>query len=309
MNNLGNLDDLRGGDLNGPNYSSQESSGAPEQQNDDAAPLQGEASLPQQTGPAAQDITTDLGEAAAAASSVLVSAGGIAINLLFDAAAMAAPQAFRTAIEQAATQLSQAILDKITVNLNIDYSGVGRVASAGPDRGLYESYTTVRSDLVNHATPGDPTFNALPNATSIQGQSQVAVWNSELKLLGLLGANDATTDDGHATFSTDLPSNVLVGIALHELTHALGRIPFGPVRTTASTRLRTFLICFDLRAKEHACSMATFLARRRIFLSTAALRNWLITGRIPIRAIFSIAACKVQTTRSTRLLSIPPTKT
>jgi hypothetical protein len=71
LNNLGNLDDLRGGDLNGPNYSSQESSAAPEQQNDEAAPLQGEASLSQQTGPAAQDITTDLGEAAAAASSVL----------------------------------------------------------------------------------------------------------------------------------------------------------------------------------------------------------------------------------------------
>src|ERR1700722_9429559 len=50
LNNLGNLDDLRGGDLKGSNYSSQESSGAPEQQNDDAASLQGEASLSQKTG-------------------------------------------------------------------------------------------------------------------------------------------------------------------------------------------------------------------------------------------------------------------
>jgi hypothetical protein len=48
-----------------------------------------------------------------------------------------------------------------------------------------------------------------------------------LKLWGFLGANDTTTDDGSATFATDINSNLLVGVALHELTHALGRIPYG----------------------------------------------------------------------------------
>ena len=68
-------------------------------------------------------------------SVVAETSGGITINLLFDAAAMAAPASFRTAIEQAASLLTAAISDKITVNINIDYSGTGGGAAAGPDNG------------------------------------------------------------------------------------------------------------------------------------------------------------------------------
>ena len=68
----------------------------------------------------------------------------------------------------------------------------------------------------------------LPSGSSIQGQSNVAVWDAQLKLWGVLGANDTTTDDGSATFATDINSNLLVGVALHELTHAMGRVPYGP---------------------------------------------------------------------------------
>ena len=155
------------------------------------------------------------------------SGGGITINLVFDAAAMAAPASFRAGIEQAASILSATITNKITVNINIDYSGTGGGAAAGPDNGLFESYSTVRTDLINDAAPGDTTFNALPSGSTIQGQSSVAVWNAQLKLFGLLGANDTTTDDGSATFATDINSSLLVGVALHELTHAMGRVPYG----------------------------------------------------------------------------------
>ena len=161
-------------------------------------------------------------------STVSMTAGGITINLLFDAAAMAAPASFRAGIQQAASILTATISDKITVNIKIDYSGTGGGAAAGPDNGLYESYSTVRADLINNATPGDTTFNALPSGSSIQGQSNVAVWNAQLKLWGMLGANDTTTDDGSATFATDINSSLLVGVALHELTHAMGRVPYGP---------------------------------------------------------------------------------
>ncbi|WP_426531811.1 NF038122 family metalloprotease [Bradyrhizobium sp. McL0615] len=153
--------------------------------------------------------------------------GGITINLLFDAAAMAAPASFRAGIQQAASLLTAAISDQITVNIKIDYSGTGGGAAAGPDAGLYESYSFVRSNLINHATAGDTAFNALPSGTSIQGQTNVAVWNAQLKLWGVLGATDTTTDDGSATFATDINSNLLVGVALHELTHAMGRVPYG----------------------------------------------------------------------------------
>ena len=70
-------------------------------------------------------------------SVVAETSGGLDINLLFDAAAMAAPLSFRQGIEQAAAILSGAISDKITVNLNVDYSGTGGGAAAGPDNGQY----------------------------------------------------------------------------------------------------------------------------------------------------------------------------
>ncbi len=161
-------------------------------------------------------------------SVVAETSGGLTINLIFDAAAMAAPASFRAGIEQAAALLSSAISDKITLNLKIDYSGTGGGAAAGPDSGEWVSYSTVRADLVNNASPGDTTFNALPAGSTIQGQSNVAVWNAQLKLWSLLGANDTTTDDGSATFATDINSSLLVGVALHELTHAMGRVPYGP---------------------------------------------------------------------------------
>ncbi|MGB9113726.1 NF038122 family metalloprotease, partial [Bradyrhizobium sp.] len=189
---------------------------------------------------AAQNGSGGTGSVFAATSS-----SGFTINLIFDAAAMAAPASFRTGIEQAASILSATITNKITVNFNIDYSGTGGGAAAGPDNGLFESYSTVRTDLINNAAPGDTTFNGLPKGSSIQGQSQVAVWNAQLKLWGLLAANDTTTDDGSATFATDIQSSLLVGVALHELTHALGRVPYGPQPdifdfyrfTSAGTRL------------------------------------------------------------------------
>ena len=175
------------------------------------------------------------------------SSSGFTINLIFDAAAMAAPASFRAGIEQAAAILSATITNKITVNLDIDYSGTGGGAAAGPDNGQFVNYSTVRADLIADAAPGDTSFNALPTGTTIQGQSQVAVWNAQLKLFGLISPNSTTTDDGSATFATDINSNLLVGVALHELTHAIGRVPYGSQPdifdfyrfTSAGTRLFT----------------------------------------------------------------------
>lgn len=158
---------------------------------------------------------------------VPVTSGGITINVIFDAAAMAAPASFRAGVQQAVAILAANISDKITVNINVDYSGTGGGAAAGPDNGTYQSYSSVRSMLISHASSGDAIFNNLPTGTAIQGQSNVAVWNAQLKLWGLLNAQDITTDDGSATFATDISPSLLVGVALHELTHALGRVPFG----------------------------------------------------------------------------------
>ena len=178
-----------------------------------------------------------------------VNEGGITINLILDAAAQAAPASFKSGLQQAVSIMAANITDKITVNINIDYSGRGGGAAAGPDNGYYESYAWTHSQLVNNASAGDTTFNSLPAGSTIQGQSNVAVWNAQLKLWGVIGANDTTTDDASAYFSTDIDPNLLVGVALHELTHAMGRVPYGSTPdvfdlfrfTSPNVRLSLFL--------------------------------------------------------------------
>jgi hypothetical protein len=157
---------------------------------------------------------------------VTVSSGGITFILTYDTAAMAALPSFRATIELAASILSATISDKITVNLNVDISGSGGGASAGPQFGYLESYSSIRADLINNATPGDTTFNALPTGPLFKGQSNVAVWSAQLKLFGFLSATN-TAVDGTANFAADINQNLLLGVALHELTHALGRVPYG----------------------------------------------------------------------------------
>lgn len=231
-------------------------------------------------------------------SVVAVTSGGITINLIFDAAAMAAPASFRAGIQQAVSILAAAISDPITVNIKIDYSGTGHGAAAGPDHGLYQSYSSIRADLINYATPGDTTFNALAAGSSIQGQSNVAVWNAQLKLWGLMGANDTTTDDGSATFATDISPSLLVGVALHELTHAMGRVPLGPAPDI-----------FDLfRFTGPGTMLFQGAPPRRppIFPWTEAIRKWPITAAPPMPATFSIAASRVPTIRSTNFIPAAP---
>ena len=156
-------------------------------------------------------------------TSVPISLGGITINLLFSVAAMSAPESFRQGIEQAATLLASAITDRITVNITIDYGGTGGIAGAKPVDIHSLSYATVRQNLIHYS---GPVFgNILPATSSIQGQSQVDVYNTQAKLWGLLGANNTTTADGATIFSADIPLQQITGIALHELIHALGRAP------------------------------------------------------------------------------------
>ncbi len=163
--------------------------------------------------------------AAAPAATLVGAAGGFQINLIWDTTVSTAPATFQAGIIQAAQLLCNSISNNIVLNIGITCSGTGGGASAGPTSGYYESYSTVYSNLISHAAAGDTTFSALPTGTSVQGQAQVAVWDAQLKLWGL--ATPAGTTDGSATFATDINASLLPGVALHELTHAMGRIPYG----------------------------------------------------------------------------------
>ncbi|WP_315797149.1 NF038122 family metalloprotease [Bradyrhizobium sp. SZCCHNRI3043] len=156
---------------------------------------------------------------------VSVHTGGLTFNLTFDAAAAAAPESFRAGVEQAAAILSSAITDQATVNLAIDFAGTGGGAGANVSNGVLASYAQLRTDLQDHAAAGDTVFDNLPTGRAVQGHSQVFVANAQAKVLGLIDPNSTTTEDGFAVFNTDIPTQSLVGVALHELSHALGRVP------------------------------------------------------------------------------------
>jgi hypothetical protein len=144
---------------------------------------------------------------------------GFRFNLVWDASVTSS--AFQISIQNASLAIAKVLADKITVNIGITNSGTGSGASAGPSGGLYETYSWVYSHLKNSA---DPTFNYLSNTNSVQGQSNVAVWNAQLKMWGL---NPTSSLDGSAKFATGISSSALFGVALHELTHSLGRVPYG----------------------------------------------------------------------------------
>ncbi len=167
------------------------------------------------------------------------------INLIFDQSN--APASFTSQVTSAALMLERAITDPITVTIEVGY-GVfptdqspitGGAAEAEPNGNLAASfsYSDVVSALtVSAAAIGDTNFDALPVSTSVTGYngqtqttsaySNVLVWSAEAKALGFIAANQSGVD-GYAGFATDIPANALVGVALHELGHALGRVPNG----------------------------------------------------------------------------------
>jgi hypothetical protein len=167
---------------------------------------------------------------------VTVANAGMTFNLKFVRADHPTAR-FEADIEKAAGILSSQIQNHITMNLQIGYGEVGGFrltngeAAAGPDLnggGVFDSYSTVRTDLINARALG---AHRLPTGSSINGQSQVEVWTTQEKLFGQLSPT-APGLDGSAGFAKDVQTitgkDVLVGVALHELTHAMGRVPNGP---------------------------------------------------------------------------------
>ncbi|MCP2218492.1 MULTISPECIES: NF038122 family metalloprotease [Bradyrhizobium] len=156
------------------------------------------------------------------------------ISLVFDSYANAAPQSFRDAIQAAANILDATFVDNITLNISIGYGEIqggpepSGSASAEPSAGIYASYSQVFNWLTQNASAEVQSgVAALPTETAIQGQKEVVVWSAEERLLGLLPPHDSTLD-GAAGFATDIPTNLLTGVALHELTHAMSRVTYGP---------------------------------------------------------------------------------
>ena len=140
-------------------------------------------------------------------------------------------------VQAAADMLDAHIADNITVNINVSYgtfagsalpnqnTSEGNIGPGGSGSGDSESYTDLRNLLATHETSADDTtfVGSLPTGSNLEGQSSFLIGTAQGKALGVNGATD-TTGDGQIGMGTGFTGNVLFAGAIHEITHAMGRI-------------------------------------------------------------------------------------
>ncbi len=184
-----------------------------------------------------------------AAASTPASAGKTtsgAINLVWDASALAAPAAFRTAIQSVASMFNQLIASPITVNIEVGYGDVrntaldsGLIGETFVNTGLFTSFSQYKTDLIAHNTSTALTSALAALADPGDGRT-IFVPGAQAKALGEM-APTATALDASIGFAADPtgtlytydPANRavagkydLIGLAEHEIIHALGRVSY-----------------------------------------------------------------------------------
>ncbi|BAM86572.1 hypothetical protein S58_05580 [Bradyrhizobium oligotrophicum S58] len=137
-------------------------------------------------------------------------------------------------MQAAANILDAEILDNITVTILVGYGDWNNGAfktKAGQALGgsldnLFVNYSDLRSALAAHETSvvDQSVVNSLPNTSIVDNNYAFGVSSAVAKALGLMSPT-ASVIDGAVGFDPSIPTNLLVGAALHELTHAMGREP------------------------------------------------------------------------------------
>ncbi len=153
------------------------------------------------------------------------------INLVWDASSTTATAAFRSAVQQAANDLSLLIQNNITANIQVGIDSIngqpmgGAYAEGGP-QSVLDSYAQLVTQLSHTDTlNGLPTLSSYYPTTDPSG-GNLTISNALAKAFGMLAAN-ASGIDGITGFSSQVMLSSyadMVDTALHELAHALGRI-------------------------------------------------------------------------------------
>lgn len=161
------------------------------------------------------------------------------INLSWDPSTGAAPSFFRAAVQQAANLLGAELLNPVSVAIQVGWGEDGGAAipsnagaTGGPSSNTYVSYGPTNNSQAIAILKNQALLNGYQDiATSLPasnpfGSNYLVLSATEAKVLGVSNPYPATYD-GSIGFSTTNPatsSAEVVSIALHELTHALGRI-------------------------------------------------------------------------------------
>ena len=164
------------------------------------------------------------------------------INLVWDESVVLAPAGFKTAVEYAARWFDSLIQDAVTINIEVGWGeardtalGAGLVGEAYVTTGLFRSFTDYRADLVRNNSSA-VIQSAIDNL--VDPGRQIFVPGAQAKALELMNAADTRIDGAIGFYANrDLytydPNNRavagkvdLIGLAQHELTHALGRVSY-----------------------------------------------------------------------------------
>src|SRR5215208_4362726 len=161
----------------------------------------------------------------------------VQINLIADDSVSTAPSGFAAKVAAAAGVLEQTFRDNVTLNLRygwgtfnntVDPGLIGSSgAEAAPVAGDAISYQLLRSWLVadssSQADNTASTFLPSSNLSFPGDQDSFFVASAQEKALGHFSGTSTVTD-GAVGFGTDSTSNFWFPFALHEMTHAMGRI-------------------------------------------------------------------------------------
>jgi hypothetical protein len=158
---------------------------------------------------------------------------GLHFNLIAEASVANAPSWFVPSIQAAANLLQQTFSDNITLNISYGWGTIGGSSitnantALGGAYGFNIGYSTVKSWLSADAKSADDAsaVASSPNSSSAFPSSRAAfgVSTAQEKALGHF-TGDPTALDGEIGFGTGWTQGTIVGAALHELTHAMGRV-------------------------------------------------------------------------------------
>ncbi|MDR3506082.1 MAG: NF038122 family metalloprotease [Acidocella sp.] len=173
------------------------------------------------------------------------------IVLSFTSSASLAPSGFISDVQYAASMLDTLITDNITLALSVDWDTSGSVlGEASFNATNYVSYSQLVSALQTHASAavglglasGSIALESVLNMPTTDPTNGRGVWLSgaQAEALGLAPSSNTTALAGSATFGTggaalnfsttdlSVPGEItFLGVALHELVHALGRAGWG----------------------------------------------------------------------------------
>ena len=157
------------------------------------------------------------------------------INLIADSSVASAATGFAAAIRTAANVIQAAFTDNITLNIRYGWGSFNNVADpsltgsggayAGNTNGTYVSYATTKSWLSSNASSSDDAtaLASLPASNaSLPSTSSFFVSSAQQKAFGTY-TGLAGAIDGMVAFGTGISSGSWIPVALHEITHAMGR--------------------------------------------------------------------------------------